>query len=1702
MAIIQGNSKSASGFDTRLIEDSVWLDGSADYFSRTPAVAGNTSRWIVAFWVRRHAIKTGAAQNIISAGSSTSNLTWIRFDDADFLDFAVYQGSVTARKRSAAKYRDTAWMHCCISFDSGSAVSAADRIKMFVNGNEITEFSTTTNTPTDETTAFNANVLHEIGRYSFNGTEDAEVSVAQFCMLEGKSFQNNTITINDILDSFEFGNNGSQFGPQSNADLTALTADAFGTNSFALDFSNSAHLGHDSRPHNYKTYSEAFDSWALGSTPVITANTVANPIDGFQTADTVAGTYTYSSLREEGITLAASTDHTFSIYLKNIDSVKTRIGLYDVSGSVWLIELQISWSSGVPTTFSNTTSATVTYEDVGNGWYRVAMTKATSTGTSYGAYFYPSYGANGQSLYAYGAQIEQGALSSYLPNPKNLVRNSEEFDNSYWTKLNGATITGNQIAAPDGTTTADLATAGSALYSGIFARRYLTSTEVVPSTQYTLSCYVKKGNYRYLHLRQIGRFAAFDFDTKTFFFSNTTDLSTGYEELSNGWYRLYTTTTHASSITDFIIDIAFANSSGTSSFTPAGTETVYVWGAQYELGPTATSYRKTVNTFGINVVPNNFTPTSITAANQSTNTPSLEFPTLNPINGDASLVAALAYGNRLTTTYVHDGGDDGPWDSVFATRSMGRTGKYYYEVRIHREAGGNGFPAGIHETNTASKNWGTRIGHTTATYGLGYGLYSAGDSESYYTNNTGANLSDYSSALVAGDIVMMAVDLDNSKIWWGRNGTFFNGNPSTTTNGVSIQTNTDYIFGLSPPSTEDYFVNFGADSTFGGAISAGGNADARGVGNFKYAVPTGFLSLASAALDTPSLQGVDNFSVTLGTEAAIAPTENLIQNSEDLSAGSWSDWGTVTTNQAPNPLDGVISADLVARSATNGKRKQIFSGMISGATYIHSMYLKNVSVGTISSGYTRMFIWESVASYANMIYITWTNNVPAVTYNQDFGGFSPSGGSNIEDLGDGWYRISYIAVANNSNAVQLNFECSTAGTGESLYAWGAQVELAKSGATTPSTYVPTYSAAFASKPYSEKLNLIDGITTENYIRNNTMEGVVAGTPGTPPRHWGVYGNGATVETVGSGVTDDGVEYVDIKFSGTPTNEPYFNLEATSVTNGGIPALNGEEWSWSMYLALQAGSMTNITSIDFERIERTAAGSMVAGAAIASITPTSSLVRHQKTSTLSGGATVGLFLPRVRVKWDGSGAIDATFRIGNPQMEKRSHASQVIKTGQFTMRTNLQPYSVVTNANWSTNGTITDNQDVNPVDGTQNVPTIALNANQQIWDGTTVAAGTLTGSAWLWCAPADVGKNVTLYIRDSTNFAWSSPQSVTLSTTPTRHSVTYTPATNTIAAGVRVYGAGGVTLTTLRVFGVQLEYGSTANTYIPTNGAAVYEPTKRTSLNSFVEIQKNRTASETWAWRFSHDYDKEYATSNTVTYQAIRDQTGTNNWLSYALKIAAASGTAAGSVSHGFASGNTVVTHGLTSSRYAVLLFPRSGISSYIFVYHPDEATNLLLNSTVSSVASNRIVDVTSTTFAIVTGSPTGVYDYLVIDDNKVSSALGAYFGNSSSLGPHISTGFKPSIIIIKRSVGGTSDWNILDSTRNPSNVTSPFVLKANLDVDDEAGSIGEFDILSDGFKLRADSANANSNGSSSEYIYIALADIAGGGSGLPPIYGR
>lgn len=182
----------------------------------------------------------------------------------------------------------------------------------------------------------------------------------------------------------------------------------------------------------------------------------------------------------------------------------------------------------------------------------------------------------------------------------------------------------------------------------------------------------------------------------------------------------------------------------------------------------------------------------------------------------------------------------------------------------------------------------------------------------------------------------------------------------------------------------------------------------------------------------------------------------------------------------------------------------------------------------------------------------------------------------------------------------------------------------------------------------------------NSIRNNTMQGAVAGTPGTLPTNWVyfVVAGGLTRTIVGTGV-ESGIEYMDVRISGTTTGAngvtfcPDFGAAAT-----------GQSWTASMYWRIVAGSTTGVTSWALGVIENTSGGVFVTGAFYPQTAPTSAGLATQRavaTRTLSGGATVAQAVHVPQINIPNSTAVDFTLRIGLPQLEQGAFATSVIKT---------------------------------------------------------------------------------------------------------------------------------------------------------------------------------------------------------------------------------------------------------------------------------------------------------------------------------------------------------------------------------------------------------------------------------------------------------
>lgn len=209
----------------------------------------------------------------------------------------------------------------------------------------------------------------------------------------------------------------------------------------------------------------------------------------------------------------------------------------------------------------------------------------------------------------------------------------------------------------------------------------------------------------------------------------------------------------------------------------------------------------------------------------------------------------------------------------------------------------------------------------------------------------------------------------------------------------------------------------------------------------------------------------------------------------------------------------------------------------------------------------------------------------------------------------------------------------------------------------------------------------------NSIRNNTMVGAVAGTPGTLPTNWAVSGLGTLTQTVVGTGTANGVNYIDIRFNGT-TSTTQLTIRFEPNGTGGIPAANGQTWAASAWGAVIAGSTSNITSNGINANLWDAGGSFVGGAVLVSINTTATLTRLSGADTIATAGTA-FIQPQIFLTFNSGVAIDITLRIGLPQLEQGAFATSVIPTTTTALTRSADVASVNTLSPWfnATEGTV-------------------------------------------------------------------------------------------------------------------------------------------------------------------------------------------------------------------------------------------------------------------------------------------------------------------------------------------------------------------------------------------------------------------------------
>jgi hypothetical protein len=183
----------------------------------------------------------------------------------------------------------------------------------------------------------------------------------------------------------------------------------------------------------------------------------------------------------------------------------------------------------------------------------------------------------------------------------------------------------------------------------------------------------------------------------------------------------------------------------------------------------------------------------------------------------------------------------------------------------------------------------------------------------------------------------------------------------------------------------------------------------------------------------------------------------------------------------------------------------------------------------------------------------------------------------------------------------------------------------------------------------------------NSIRNNTMVGAVAGTPGTAPTNWSRSASptsGISNEIVGTG-TESGITYIDLRFTGTASATFGFSVNTDSGTAAAASA--SQAWTGSSYLKLAAGSLNGAT-VQIVINEYSSVPAFLRNTFSSTIIPTTANLATQRSAlSVTTGASTASVQQAFSVGFTNGATYDFTLRIGLPQLELGAFATSVIPT---------------------------------------------------------------------------------------------------------------------------------------------------------------------------------------------------------------------------------------------------------------------------------------------------------------------------------------------------------------------------------------------------------------------------------------------------------
>ena len=224
------------------------------------------------------------------------------------------------------------------------------------------------------------------------------------------------------------------------------------------------------------------------------------------------------------------------------------------------------------------------------------------------------------------------------------------------------------------------------------------------------------------------------------------------------------------------------------------------------------------------------TEVNLAATDQSTDTPTLNYSTFNPLDNTYGQ-GTFSEGNLKIVTS----------SSLYCTNTSTfnlTKGKWHFEVKVGDSNGKNCI--GIAGATTPHVS-----GDSTLAFGDSANEYSYTASGEF--RHSGSSTGSWGSSFTNGDIIGCAFDLDNNELFFYKNGTIQNSGTAYSITDPTSTLSGGYFVGagdFASDNTSTMEYNFGSPSY---SISSG-NTDANGYGNFEYPVKSGHYSINSANL--------------------------------------------------------------------------------------------------------------------------------------------------------------------------------------------------------------------------------------------------------------------------------------------------------------------------------------------------------------------------------------------------------------------------------------------------------------------------------------------------------------------------------------------------------------------------------------------------------------------------------------------------------------------------------------------------------------------------------------------------------------------------------------------------------------------------------------------------------------------------------------